>query len=174
MFVPDVDKNLNVKVFNLMSRTNEARHIEWYETCKCKFRLNGSACNDKQRWNDDKDRCECKELIDRSVCDKGFIWNPSNCDCKCYKSCDVSEYLDYKNCKCKKKLVDKLVECSSAEECTEKVDEVKIGGTVLFKHENIFLHNLCYLDCNNLNNQHWNWCLFRLFSLVFKKRCYSC
>ena len=26
--VPDVVKNLNVKVFNLMSRTNETRHIE--------------------------------------------------------------------------------------------------------------------------------------------------
>ena len=26
--VPDIVKNLNVKVFNLMSRTNEARHIE--------------------------------------------------------------------------------------------------------------------------------------------------
>ena len=30
--VPDVVKNLNVKVFNLMSRTNETRHIEWHET----------------------------------------------------------------------------------------------------------------------------------------------
>ena len=30
---PDVAKNLNIKVFNLMSRTNEARHIEWHETC---------------------------------------------------------------------------------------------------------------------------------------------
>ena len=26
--VPDIVKNLNVKVFNLMSRTNETRHIE--------------------------------------------------------------------------------------------------------------------------------------------------
>ena len=34
--VPDVIKNLNVKVFNLKSRTNETRHTEWYETCKCK------------------------------------------------------------------------------------------------------------------------------------------
>ena len=34
--VPDVVKNLNVKVFNLMSRTNEAMCIEWYETCNCK------------------------------------------------------------------------------------------------------------------------------------------
>ena len=32
--VPDVAKNLNVKVFNLMLRTNETRHIEWHETCK--------------------------------------------------------------------------------------------------------------------------------------------
>ena len=38
MCVPDVVKNLNVKVFNLMSRTNETRHIEWHETCKCKCR----------------------------------------------------------------------------------------------------------------------------------------
>ena len=29
--VPDVVKNVNVKVFNLMSRTNETRHIEWHE-----------------------------------------------------------------------------------------------------------------------------------------------
>ena len=33
--VPDVVKDLNVKVFNLMSRTNETRHIKWQETCKC-------------------------------------------------------------------------------------------------------------------------------------------
>ena len=31
--VPDI-KNLNVTVFNLMSRTNETRFIEWHETCK--------------------------------------------------------------------------------------------------------------------------------------------
>ena len=35
MCVPDVAKNLNVKVFNLMSRTNETRHIKWHETFKC-------------------------------------------------------------------------------------------------------------------------------------------
>ena len=37
--VPDVVKNLNVKVFNLMPRTNKTRHIEWHEMCKCKCRL---------------------------------------------------------------------------------------------------------------------------------------
>ena len=34
--VPDVAKNVNVKVFNLMSRTNETRRLKRHETCKCK------------------------------------------------------------------------------------------------------------------------------------------
>ena len=45
--VTDVVKNLNIKVFNLMSITNETRHIKWHETCKCKCRLDGSVCNNK-------------------------------------------------------------------------------------------------------------------------------
>ena len=80
--VPDVIKNINLKVFNLMSRTNEARQVKWHETCKCKWGLDASACNNKQRWNEDKCRCECKELIDKGTCGKGFIWNPSNCECE--------------------------------------------------------------------------------------------
>ena len=35
IYVPDAVKNLNVKVFNIMSRTNATRHIKWDETCKC-------------------------------------------------------------------------------------------------------------------------------------------
>ena len=45
--VPDVTKSLNIKVFNLMSRTNETRYIKWHETCKCKCRLDVSVCNNK-------------------------------------------------------------------------------------------------------------------------------
>ena len=37
--VPDTVKDLNVKVFNLMSRNNEMRHIKWHETCNCICRL---------------------------------------------------------------------------------------------------------------------------------------
>ena len=62
-------------------------------------------------------------MIDKGVCDKEVIWNPSNCECECDKSYDIGEYLDYKSYKCRKKLVNKLVE-----ECTENVDEVKIAG----------------------------------------------
>ena len=94
--VPDVVKITNVKVFNLISRTNEARYTKLHETCKCKCRLDGGVCNNKQRWNKDKCWCECKELIDKGIYDKGFIWNPSNCECD--KLCDAGEYLDYENC----------------------------------------------------------------------------
>ena len=82
--------------------------------------------------NKDKCRCECKELIDNEICDKRFIWNPSNCQCECDKSCDVGEYLDYENCKCRKKIVDKLVE-----ECTENIVEVKFTGIALFERRNV-------------------------------------
>ena len=105
-----------------MSRTNETRHLEWHETFKCKYRLNASIFNSKQRWNNDKCRSNCKELIDKGICDKGFIWDPSNCECECDKFCDIGEYLDYENCKCRKKLVDRLVD-----ECAENIDEVKIA-----------------------------------------------
>ena len=45
--VPDVIKDLNLKVFNIMSRTNKTRFTEWYETCKCKCRLDAIVCNNK-------------------------------------------------------------------------------------------------------------------------------
>ena len=38
-------------------------------------------------------------------CDDEFIWNPSICKCECDKSCDVGEYLDYANCKCRKRFI---------------------------------------------------------------------
>ena len=100
-----------------MSRTNETRHIKLHEICKYKFRLDASACNNKQRWNENKCRCECKESIDKGIYDKEFIWNPSNCECECDKLCDIGEYLDYKNCKCRNKIVDKLLD-----ECSKSID----------------------------------------------------
>ena len=42
------------------------------------------------------------------------------------------EYLDYENCRCRKILVDKLVE-----ECTENVEEVKLAKTTSAEHENL-------------------------------------
>ena len=80
----------------------------------------------------------CKELIDKGVCDKGFIWNPSNCECEYDKACDVGEYLDYENCKCRKKLVAPLIE-----ECTETVKQVKLAKITHAENENSCKCNSC-------------------------------
>ena len=135
MCVPDV------KVFNLMSRTNETIQIECHETCKCECKSGANVCNNKKRLNKNKCICECKELIDKGVCNLfgcGFIWNPSNCECECDKVCDAGEYLDYENCKCRKKLVDKLVG-----ECTETVEEVKLAEITLDENENSYKCSSC-------------------------------
>ena len=71
-------------------------------------------------------------MIDKRRCDKGFTWNSSNCECEFDKLCDVGEYLDYENCKCRKKLVDEL------DECSETIDENELiyNGT-LNNYENV-------------------------------------
>ena len=82
-------------------------------------------------------------LIDKGTCHKGFIWNPSDCECECYKSCGFSEYLDYKNCKCKKRLVDKL-----DDECTENIDETRLVAINLTEYSFAEIkckHNSCAL-----------------------------
>ena len=97
-------------MFNLMSRTNETRSIKWHEACNCICRLMKlfvTTNKDGIKINVDMN---VKNYIDKEVCDKGFIWNPSNCECECGKSCNISQYLDYSNCKCKKKLIDPLIE----------------------------------------------------------------
>ena len=56
--------------------------------------------------------------------------DPSNCECECDKSCDVGEFLDYENCICRKRLVDKLVG-----EYNENIEE-KLTEVTLFEHKN--------------------------------------
>ena len=90
--------------------------------------------NNKQRWNKNKCRCECKELIDKGICDKRFIWNTSNCECECDKNCDFGEYLDYENCKCRKRLID---------ECTETIEEVKLAEITILENENENKYSSC-------------------------------
>ena len=65
------------------------------------------------------------------MCDKGYVWNPCNCECECDKSCDVGEYLDYETCKCKKRLINKLVD-----ECIETIEEVKLTNIIFAENEN--------------------------------------
>ena len=107
-----------------------------------------------------KCKCECKELIDKDICDKGYIWNPSNCKCECDNSCDFGEYLDDQNCKCRSRLVNKLIE-----ECNGNIKE-----TSLIKiHSAKCKSNSCIiyivLFFNIFYNQYWNCYLFSLLQI---------
>ena len=77
-------------------------------------------------------------MINKGICDKGFIWNPSNCECECDKLCDIGEYLDYANCKCRKRLIDKLVE-----ECSENIDENELHSNKLISVTSNDYKNVC-------------------------------
>ena len=72
------------------------------------------------------------------MCDKRYAWNPSNCEYECDKSWDVGEYLDYENWKCRKRLIDKLVD-----ECTETVEKVKPVILTLAENKNSYKYSSC-------------------------------
>ena len=130
---------MNVKVLNLMSRINETRNIKSHEIFKWKCSID-ARCNNKQHWDNDKCRCECKELIDKGICGKGFIWNISNCESECDKSCDIVEYLDYENCKCRKRLTDK-----SVKECVENIDGNGMTNVTLKEYKNVYGSRTVYI-----------------------------
>ena len=76
--IPDIVKNVNLKIFDLMSLKSKTKQIIFHESCKCVCRLDGIICNNKQKWNKDKCRCEC--LISKKCGNK--FWNPSSCKCE--------------------------------------------------------------------------------------------
>ena len=59
-------------------------------------------------------------------------------ECECDKACEVGEYLDYENCRCRKKLVDKLVD-----EYNETAEEVKRAKITLAENENSYKCSSC-------------------------------
>ena len=65
---------MKIKLFSLISRTEEIRYVFWQDACTCKCRLDASVCIDKQRWNSDSgkyvDHENCrrrKRVIDKLV-----------------------------------------------------------------------------------------------------------
>ena len=56
-------------------------------------------------------------MIDKGECGNGCFWNPSIFEYGYDKSCEIVQYLDYKNFNCRKNLLSKLVE-----EFSENID----------------------------------------------------
>ena len=143
--VPNIIKNVNMKVYSFLMRLNEFRNVLRHESCKCICRLNSSVCNSKQIWNSDTCRCDCNEDFAGIInCTKGYMWNPSTCECQC-EWCKPGQYLDHKNCVCKNKLVGIIIG-----QCINVINE-----TIMNNKDNI----------NNNNNTVWN-IFIGLFSVL--------
>ena len=126
--VPNIIKNVNIKVYNFLMRLNETRNVLWHESCKCVCLLNSSVCNSKQIWNSDACKCDCNEDFACIIkCTKGYTWNPSTCECQRDMWCKPGQYLDHKNCICKNKLVGRVIA-----ECTNVINE-----NIMNKRDNI-------------------------------------
>ena len=122
--VPNIIKGINMNVYNFLMRLNETCSVLWHESCKCVCRLNSSVCNSKQIWNSDTCRCDCNEdFADIINCTKGYMWNTSTCECQCGMWCKPGQYLDYKKCVCKNKLIGRVIA-----ECTSLTNETMINN----------------------------------------------
>ena len=143
--VPNIIKNVNMKVYNFLMSLNETSNVLWHESCKCVCKLNSSVCNSKQIWNSDTCRCDCNEDFAGIInFTKGYTWNPSTCECQCDMWCKPGQYLDHKNCVCKNKLVGRVIE-----EGTSIINETMMNNK----------------DRGNNNNTLWN-VFIGLFSLL--------
>ena len=77
------------------------------------------------------------------------MWNPSTCSCECDRYCETGQYLDYKNCVCRKKIIDDLME-----QCTSIVD-MDIKNNTLSKKSDESSGNIYFV------------LLIRIFSGIF-------
>ena len=147
--VPNIIKTVNMKVYNFLMRFNETRNVLWHESCKCVCRLNSSVCNSKQIWNSDTCRCDCNEdFASIRSCDKGYTWNPSTCACECDMWCKPGQYLDYKKCVCKNKLIGIVIsECTSLINESMMNNKMSITNDVLLKiFLLVYFQYLCLLE----------------------------
>ena len=96
--VPDITKNANMKVYNLLMQANETKHVLWHETCKCICQSTSAVCNSKQIWNSETCSCDCNEdFAAKMVYKKGYMWNPSTCACECDMWCKPVDNGDGKS-----------------------------------------------------------------------------
>ena len=66
------------------------------------------------------------------------MWNPSTWSCECDRYCETGQYLDYKNCECRKKIIDDLIE-----QCTSIVD-MDIKNNTLSKKSDELSSNIYF------------------------------
>ena len=95
MSVPKETKNINVKVFNMVTKKDEAKAMIEHISCDCKCKFNNTTCGSNQEWNNKTCRCECKNYC---KCKIDCSWNPSQYigeTSKCLKSIADTSVTDF-------------------------------------------------------------------------------
>ena len=78
-------KDINVKVFNMLTNKNEAKTIMTkHISCDCKRKFNSITYNSNQKWNNKTCQCECRNYHKYK---KDCSWNSST------YICENSKYL---------------------------------------------------------------------------------
>ena len=65
--VPNKTEDLNLSVFNMITRINESKTLTKHISCGCICKFDDKKCNSNQKWNNDKFRCQCKK---HHICEK--------------------------------------------------------------------------------------------------------
>ena len=73
-------------------------------------------------------------------CDKGYTWNRA---CECDMWCKPGQYLDYKRCVCKNKLIGRVIT-----ECTSLINETMINNKKNISNDDTITNILLdYFQC---------------------------
>ena len=77
-------------------------------------------------------------------CKNHYMWNPSKCGSEFNKACKIDEYLDIKNCSCKRHLNDKLV-WGCKDETLNTTETLLKDEKVACSESNCLIHTISFV-----------------------------
>ena len=77
--VPKKTKDINVKIFNMITIKNKPEEMKKHISCDYKYKFNCATCNSNKKWYNETCQCECKNYC---TCKKDYSWNPSTFICE--------------------------------------------------------------------------------------------
>ena len=76
--VPSKKKDVNVKLFNIITKINEAKTLIKHISCGWKCKFNSTTCNSDPKLNNEICQCKCRNY---RTCTKDHSWNSNTCIC---------------------------------------------------------------------------------------------
>ena len=92
------------------------------------------------------------------TCNKGYMWNPSTCACEYDMWCKPGQYLNYKKCVCKNKLIGKVIS-----KCTSLINETMISNKMSITNGNNDIYFILFIIFSIL-------CILLIIGLIYYYR----